>query len=243
MFLPIPAIDLMSGQVVRLARGRAGEKTVYSNDPVGFARAFFDAGARRLHVVDLDGAFRGQPANLPIVQRIRRELPELVIELGGGLRTRTDVDRAIALGINYAILGTSAVRNRALVAELARDFGPNLIVGIDAQAGMVAIEGWVETSDLDALDFARELATLGVGTVIATDIATDGMLTGPALDFILRLADGVPALRLIASGGIRHVADLLALRDLQRPNLIGAITGRAVYEGHLDVADAVRQLA
>jgi phosphoribosylformimino-5-aminoimidazole carboxamide ribotide isomerase len=242
MFLPIPAIDLMSGEVVRLSRGEASQKTVYSNDPVGFARQFFEAGARRLHVVDLDGAFRGQPENLPIVQQIRKALPEMKIELGGGLRTRADVERVLGLGIDFAILGTSAVRNRALVAELAADYGERLIVGIDAKNSKVAVEGWVETSDLDALDFARELERLGVGTIIATDIATDGMLTGPATNFLVRLAEGC-GVDLIASGGIRDVNDLVALKKLNRPNLIGAITGRAVYEGHLDVADAVRALA
>ncbi|HOE95505.1 MAG TPA: 1-(5-phosphoribosyl)-5-[(5-phosphoribosylamino)methylideneamino]imidazole-4-carboxamide isomerase [Candidatus Sumerlaeota bacterium] len=241
MFLPIPAIDLMNGQVVRLSRGRAQEKTVYSDDPVAVARQFEALGARRLHVVDLDGAFTGQPRNLEILRRIR-EATALQIEMGGGLRTRDLVERVLGLGLDFAILGTSALRDRALIAGLAADYGDKLIVGIDAKDGRVAIEGWVETSELTAIDFARELQAMGVGTVIYTDIATDGMLSGPNLSAQAEMADAV-AMRVIASGGIRDVADLRALRDLNRPNLIGAITGRAVYEQRLSIAEAVQAMA
>jgi len=241
MFLPIPAIDLMSGQVVRLARGRAAEKTVYSDDPAAVARGFEAAGARRLHVVDLDGAFRGEPANFAAIRDIRTAT-SMEIELGGGLRTREAVERAFDLGVNHAILGTGALRNRALVRELAAQFGPRLIVGIDAHGGKVAIEGWVETSDLDALDFAKEIEGFGVGTVIFTDIATDGMMTGPSLPGLARLAASV-SMNVIASGGIRNVEDLEAVRDLGRPNIIGAITGRALYEKTLDLGAAIARLA
>ena len=241
MFLPIPAIDLMSGQVVRLSRGCADAKTVYSDDPVAVACAFEAAGARRLHVVDLDGAFGGEPANIGVVKQIR-EAVAMEIELGGGLRTEKSVDRVLEMGIHYAIVGTGALRDRKLVERLANRHGERLVVGIDAHDGKVAIEGWVETSDLDAIDFARELEALGVGTVIATDIATDGMMTGPNLESLARLADAV-AMRVVASGGIRNVEDLLACRDLGRPNLIGAITGRAIYEKTLILAEAIARLA
>ena len=240
MFLPIPAIDLMSGQVVRLSRGRADAKTVYSDDPVGVAREFERQGARRLHVVDLDGAFGGEMANLPVIRAIR-EAVGMEIEVGGGLRTCQAVRTLLEAGVNYAILGTSALRDRPLVEVLAGEYGSRLIVGVDAKDGMVAVEGWVETSDLKAVEFARELTGLGVGTIIYTDIATDGMMTGPNLDAQREMAQAIGA-NVIASGGIRDVRDLLDLQALGEANLIGAITGRAVYEKKLDIAEAVSRL-
>ena len=240
MFLPIPAIDLMDGQVVRLSRGEAKAKTVYSADPAAVARSFEAAGARRIHVVDLDGAFGGSPANLPAIKAIR-DAVSITIEVGGGLRTRRDVEAVFALGVDCAILGTSALRDRPLVEELAKAFGERMAVGIDARDGKVAIEGWVQTSDIDALDFARRMEQLGVGAVIFTDIATDGMMTGPNLAALARVADSV-GMDVIASGGIRNMEDLLALRALTRPNLIGAITGRAIYEKTLDLTEAIEEL-
>jgi phosphoribosylformimino-5-aminoimidazole carboxamide ribotide isomerase len=240
VFLPIPAIDLMSGQVVRLARGRPEEKKVYSDDPVAVALQFEAAGARRLHLIDLDGALSGEPANFGAVKAIRKAVT-MEIELGGGLRTRGAVERVLEAGVNYAILGTAALRERAMLERLAGDVGDSLIVGIDARDGKVAVEGWTETSQVDAIDFARQLAAIGIGTFIATDIATDGMMTGPNLPSLVRLADAVTA-EIIASGGVRHLDDLCALRDLGRPNVIGAITGRAIYEKTLDLAEAVRRL-
>jgi phosphoribosylformimino-5-aminoimidazole carboxamide ribotide isomerase len=240
--LPIPAIDLMSGQVVRLSRGEAKAKTVYSDDPAAVARSFEAAGARRLHVVDLDGAFGGAPANPAAIKAIR-EAVGMEMELGGGLRTAESVERVLELGVNYAILGTGALRDRKLVERLAAAHGSRLIVGIDARDGRVAVEGWVETSNLLATDFARELAALGVGTVIATDIATDGMLTGPNLNFYRELADAAPSLKLIASGGVRNLDDLDALDRLGVAQLIGAISGRAIYEKTLDLNEAMRRFA
>lgn len=240
MFLPIPAIDLMGGQVVRLSRGRAEAKTVYSDDPVAVAREFEVQGARRLHVVDLDGAFEGEPRNLDVIGRIRRAT-RIEIEVGGGLRTEQAVDRILDLGIDHAILGTSALHDRELVSRLAGRVGGRLIVGIDARDGKVAIEGWVETTELQALDFAHELEKLGVANVIYTDIDTDGMLSGPNLESVDRLARAV-GMSVIASGGIRDVNDLLRLRELGRPNLIGAISGRAIYEKTLDLTEAVRAM-
>jgi phosphoribosylformimino-5-aminoimidazole carboxamide ribotide isomerase len=240
--LPIPAIDLMDGQVVRLSRGEARAKTVYSDDPAAMARQFEAAGARRLHVVDLDGAFGGASANLKAIQAIRRAT-SMQIELGGGLRTMEAVELVLAMGIDGAILGTAALRDRGLVERLAERFGPRLIVGIDARDGMVAVEGWVETSTVSALDFARRMEGLGVGCVIATDVATDGMLSGPNLEFYRQLAEAAPGLDLIASGGVRDLADLEALDALGLPRLIGAISGRAIYEKTLDLAEAIRRLS
>lgn len=240
--LPIPAIDLMNGQVVRLSRGEASARTVYSDDPVAVAREFQAAGAPRLHVVDLDGAFGGEPVNLETIAAIRRAVA-MDIEVGGGLRTMESVKRVLAMGIDYAILGTGALRDRSLVASLAADYGDRLIVGIDARDGRVAVEGWVETSDLKATDFAAEVAAMGVATVIATDIATDGMMTGPNLNFYRELADAAPQLKLIASGGVRDLADLDALERLGVEQLIGAISGRAIYEKTLDLREAMRRLS
>ncbi len=239
-FLPIPAIDLMDGQVVRLERGEAGQRTVYSDDPAAVAQQFEAAGAHRLHVVDLDGAFSGQPVNLEAIAAIRAAVG-MKIELGGGLRTRAAVEQVIELGIDYAILGTKAVHDRAFVKELATHHGLRMIIGIDARDGMVAVEGWRETSKLDALEFACELEDLGIGTLIYTDIATDGMLTGPNLAALEKVADAVQ-IDVIASGGVSRYEDLEAIRGLERHNLIGAIIGKAIYEGRLDLAEAVRRL-
>lgn len=238
VFIPIPAIDLMDGQVVRLRRGVAEEKTVYSDDPAAIARGFAEAGAGRIHVVDLDGAFGGKPKNRASIEKIRAAF-EGEIEVGGGLRTEADVDALLAMGVDYAILGTSALRDRALAGRLAAKHGNRLIVGIDAKDGRVAVEGWVETSGLEQADFARELDELGVGTIIATDIATDGMLQGPNLKSLDALARATRAL-VIASGGVSSVDDLKAINALGRPNIIGAIVGRAIYEGKVDLAEAMR---
>ncbi len=240
-FLPIPAIDLIDGQVVRLARGRAEAKTVYSNDPAAVARSFEEAGATRLHLVDLDGAFCGEPRNLPAIMAIRAAIT-IPIELGGGLRSREAIARVFDLGIDYAILGTGAVDNQEMLAEVANEWGDRLIVGIDAHDGRVAVAGWTETSDMLALDFARSLEQLGIGTVIYTDIATDGMLSGPNLGQLAQLADAT-IMEVIASGGVSGYDDLDRLRRLEKPNLIGAIIGRAIYERRLDLRDAVARLA
>lgn len=239
-FLPIPAIDLMSGQVVRLMHGKKDQKTVYSDNPAAVAAEFEAAGAQRLHIVDLDGAFSGVSTNLEAIRAIRKQT-QMTLELGGGLRTREDVERVFDLGVDYAILGTSAIRDRPLVESLAADYGDRLIVGIDAHDGFVAIQGWVETSETKALDFALELEHMGVGTIIYTDIATDGAMTGPNLPAMVNMAGSV-VIDVIASGGIRNLEDLQALRDLGHPNLIGAISGRAIYEKTLDLKQAVEAL-
>lgn len=237
-FLVIPAIDLMGGEVVRLSRGRAEEKTVYSSDPAAISAGFEKAGATRIHVVDLDGAFGGGSRNTDSIRKIRDSVGA-EIEVGGGLRTEADVDAILELGVDYAILGTSAVRDRALVENLVGRHGAKIIVGIDAKDGKVAIEGWVETSDLDQMEFARQLHGIGVETVIATDIATDGMMVGPNLESLRAMAEATP-MNVVASGGIRNLEDLQAVDALGLPNIIGAISGRAVYEGELDVEAACK---
>lgn len=228
----------MGGQVVRLRRGLADQKTVYSDDPAAIARGFEAAGATRIHVVDLDGAFGGAPRNQDAIRAIRQAVTSAEIELGGGLRTDADVDGALALGVDYAILGTSALRDQSLVARLVQRHGRRIIVGIDAKDGMVAVEGWVETSTLNQIDFARDLERIGVQTVIATDVATDGMLQGPNVASLRALAEAV-RLDVIASGGVSSAEDVATLAALGLKNMIGAIVGRAIYEGKMDLAAAI----
>lgn len=240
MFLPIPAIDLMDGEAVRLARGDAKKKTVYSSNPPAFAYGFELAGAQRLHVIDLDGAFSGKSQNLQVVREIRT-VTSMKIEVGGGLRSREAVEKVFEAGADYAILGTAALRDRDLTEGLAADFGDKLIVGIDARDGRVAVEGWVETSDREAIAFALEMERIGVKTLIYTDIATDGMLTGPNAAATASLCDAV-SIDVIHSGGISSAGDLVQLQALKKKNLIGAITGRAIYEKTLDLAEAVKML-
>lgn len=236
-FMPIPAIDLMDGQVVRLKRGEAGLKTVYSDDPVTMAMRFEDAGAKRLHIVDLDGAFEGRPRNYEALAHIRLSV-RMEIEVGGGLRKAEDIARLFDIGVNYAILGTSALQDRTLVSELVELHDDRIIVGIDCKDGKVAVKGWVETSDVSQLDFAQKLQDIGVSTIIATDIATDGMMQGPNLQNLVLLAQSAKV-NIIASGGVRNLEDLKDIHSLGQSNIIGAIVGRAIYDGQLNLREAI----
>ncbi len=235
--LVIPAIDLSEGQVVRLARGDMNEKTVYSDDPVAIARRWADEGAQILHVVDLDGAIGGQLANLDAVADILAAV-SVPVELGGGLRTVKDVRRVLGIGVQWAIMGTAALRDlRELEGALA-EFGDRIIVGIDARDGKVAVEGWTEGSEVEAAGFAREMERLGVARLICTDIATDGMLTGPNLAAMQEFCEAVE-IPVIASGGVSSVEDVRALRELEPLGLLGCIVGRALYTGDLSLPEAI----
>jgi phosphoribosylformimino-5-aminoimidazole carboxamide ribotide isomerase len=231
-----PAIDIKGGRCVRLTQGRADAETVYAEDPAAVAAEFKGAGAEWVHVVDLDGAFSGEPRNLDGVGRIVAQ--GLKVELGGGMRTRASVDRAIALGIRRVVIGTRAADSEAFIAELVAAHGDRIAVGIDAKDGNVAVKGWVSTTGVTALDLARRMAALGVSTLIYTDVGTDGMLTGPnipAQDEMLRAVGS----RVIASGGVGSRGDVLRLRELGRAhaNLDGVIVGKALYEGRVRLAD------
>lgn len=240
-FLVIPAIDLMSGRCVRLRQGRAEDQTVFSDDPAGTAREFEAAGARRIHVIDLDGAFGGAPENLEAIRAIRRAVG-CEIELGGGMRMAETVRAALAEGVNYVILGTLAVEQPDLLGELVDGYGERIIVALDARDGIVAVHGWQdEQAGLEVDDFARHLADSGVRTFLHTDIARDGMLQGPNVEATRRLANSVGA-RVIASGGVASLDDLRALAEPGAPNLIGAVAGRAIYDGRIDLAEAIRVL-
>jgi len=240
-FLLIPAIDLMNGQCVRLTHGRAEQKTVYSDNPAEMARSFEMAGARRIHVVDLDGAFRGSPANHPSIAAIRRRV-QAPLEVGGGIRSLEDLQTLFALGVDYAILGTTAVEDPVFLRSALDTYGEKIIVGIDARDGKVAVRGWVQVKELDALEFARQLDAAGVRSIIYTDIATDGALTGPNLNAQRAMAESV-SMDVIASGGIAAAGDVQALASLPCDNLIGAITGKAIYDGRMDLAQTLQWLA
>jgi phosphoribosylformimino-5-aminoimidazole carboxamide ribotide isomerase len=222
----------MGGEVVRLKRGLAAEKTVYSRDPVSFAKKWEEAGADWLHLVDLDAAFNGQPKNLDHVERICAAV-SIPCELGGGMRTFESVSRAFAAGVRRVILGTSAWQSENFVRQTCAEFGSDRIaVGIDAKGGLVAIRGWTETTSRPATDLALAVQNAGAGTIIYTDIATDGMLEGPnyrALQDLLELLE----CNLIASGGVARVDDLKRLASM--PGLYGAIIGKALYEGKIPV--------
>ena len=226
--LLLPAIDLMQGEVVRLRRGYAAEKVVYSNDPVSIAKKWQDAGADWLHLVDLDAAFSGEPKNLPSIASICAAI-DIPCQLGGGLRSRQNIAAAFDNGVRRVILGTKAYESIDFLKDACREFGGECIaVGIDAKEGMVAVKGWTETTCKRAVDLALTAQQAGAQTVIYTDIATDGMLEGPnysALAELLSLLD----CNLIASGGVSSPDDIFRLAAL--PGLYGAIIGKALYEG------------
>jgi len=239
----IPAIDLAAGKCVRLRQGDMNQQTIYSDTPAEMARHWAEQGAEILHVVDLDGAMGGQSANLPSIEAIVRAI-DIPVELGGGLRTVEDVRQVLDLGVQWAIMGTSALRQpeqlKAALAEFGRDSGESpIIVGIDARDGKVAVSGWTETSDISAVDLARKMQALGVQRLICTDIATDGMMVGPNLDSLRAMAEAVD-IAIIASGGVSKLADIVALKALEPLGVIGAITGKALYEGTLDLREAIK---
>jgi phosphoribosylformimino-5-aminoimidazole carboxamide ribotide isomerase len=225
--LLLPAIDLMDGQVVRLRRGLASEKVVYSSDPVSIARKWQDAGADWLHLVDLDAAFSGEPKNLPCIESICAAV-DLPCQLGGGMRTRQNIAAAFDRGVRRVILGTKAYESTGFLKDVCQEFGGERIaVGIDAKDGLVAVKGWTETTSRRAVDLALSAQQAGAKTVIYTDIATDGMLEGPNYSALRELLDLLDC-NLIASGGVSSLDDILRLAAM--PGLYGAIIGKALYE-------------
>jgi phosphoribosylformimino-5-aminoimidazole carboxamide ribotide isomerase len=238
-----PAIDLKNGACVRLKLGLMDEATVYNEDPGAQARAFARQGFTHLHVVDLDGAFAGRAVNGAAVEAIVREVgAEMRVQLGGGIRTLEDVERWLSLGLSRVILGTVAVRDPALVREAARRFPGQIVVGIDAKGGRVAVEGWAEASELTATELALRFADAGVAAIVYTDIDRDGILAGVNWDATIALGSAVP-IPVIASGGLASIEDIHRLAAPDAGHLEGAITGRALYDGRLDPAEALRVLA
>jgi phosphoribosylformimino-5-aminoimidazole carboxamide ribotide isomerase len=232
-----PAIDLKEGQCVRLKLGDMAQATVYNTDPAAQARAFQDQGFEWLHVVDLDGAFAGSSVNGAAVEAILRATDNPV-QLGGGIRTIEQIEAWLDKGLARVILGTVAVRDPALVVEACKRFPGKIAVGIDAKGGKVAVEGWAEASELGVIELARKFEGAGVAAIIYTDIDRDGILTGINWDSTLELADAV-SIPIIASGGLASIADVVRMTMPDAERLEGAITGRALYDGRLDPAEAL----
>lgn len=232
-----PAIDLKEGQCVRLKLGDMAQATVYNTDPAAQARAFQDQGFEWLHVVDLDGAFAGSSVNGAAVEAIL-QATDNPVQLGGGIRTIEQIDAWLDKGLARVILGTVAVRDPALVIEACKRFPGKIAVGIDAKGGKVAVEGWAEASELGVIELARKFEGAGVAAIIYTDIDRDGILTGINWDSTLELADAV-SIPVIASGGLASIADVVRMTMPDAARLEGAITGRALYDGRLDPAEAL----
>jgi phosphoribosylformimino-5-aminoimidazole carboxamide ribotide isomerase len=234
-----PAIDLKDGACVRLYKGEMDQATVFNDDPAAQAKAFADAGCEWLHLVDLNGAFAGAPVNAAAVEGILAAV-DVPAQLGGGIRDMATIEAWLGKGLARVILGTVAVRNPALVKEAAKAFPGQVAVGIDARGGMVAVEGWAETTDMTAHDLARQFEDAGVAAIIYTDIDRDGAMQGPNVEATAALSRAV-SIPVIASGGVSSMADLQALKDTGAP-LNGAISGRALYDGAINVPDAVALL-
>lgn len=239
--LIIPAIDLKDGRCVRLRQGRADDETVYGEDPLHMAREWERRGAGMLHVVDLDGAFRGKPVHTGVIAAIAGAV-SIPVEVGGGLRTHDDVRMVLDCGVERAILGTRAFTEPDAVGLLAGEFGSRVAVGIDARDGLVQVKGWVEATTLQATELARDMCGMGVETIIYTDVSTDGMLRGPNVRGVAAMCSTVDC-RIVASGGISAVADVEALVGLDCPNLVGAIVGKALYEETVSLEDLARAAA
>lgn len=239
--LIIPAIDLKDGKCVRLRQGRMDEDTVFSDDPVAMAQRWVDAGARRLHLVDLDGAFEGEPVNGAVVRAITHAFPQLPVQLGGGIRNVETIEAYLQAGVEYCIIGTRAVREPEFISRVCRQFPGHVIVGIDAKDGMVAVEGWSEISDIGAAELAARFEDDGVSAIVYTDISRDGMMQGVNVEATAALAEAI-SIPVVASGGITNMDDIRRLLAVSNSGISGAITGRAIYEGTLDFA-AAQQLA
>ena len=233
-----PAIDLKDGNAVRLVHGEMGSATVFNDDPAAQARAFVEAGCEWLHLVDLNGAFAGEPVNAAPVEAILAACP-VPAQLGGGIRDMKTIERWIDKGLARVILGTVAVENPVLVREAARAFPGHVAVGIDARAGKVATKGWAEETNVDATDLAKSFEDAGVSAIIYTDILRDGAMKGPNIEATEALARAV-SIPVTASGGVSSLADLIALRDTGV--ISGAISGRALYDGAIDLAAALKAL-
>jgi len=237
--LLIPAIDLKDGRCVRLRQGRMDEETIFSDDPVRIAGRWVDAGARRLHLVDLNGTFAGKPVNDAVIRAIAARYPELPIQVGGGIRDEATIAAYLNAGVSYCIIGTQAVKEPELVARACRAFPGHIIVGLDAKEGRVAIKGWAEITEHLVVDLAKRFEEDGVSAIVYTDIGRDGMMTGPNVQATRALAEAI-SIPVIASGGITDLDDVRTLCTVTASGVTAAITGRAIYEGTLDFAAGQR---
>jgi phosphoribosylformimino-5-aminoimidazole carboxamide ribotide isomerase len=235
--LIIPAIDLKDGQCVRLRQGLMDDSTVFSDDPVAVAAQWVEAGCRRLHLVDLNGAFAGAPVNGEVVTAIAKAYPKLPIQIGGGIRSKETIEHYLNAGVEYVIIGTKAVKEPEFITDICREFAGHIIVGLDAKDGWVATDGWAEVSNVKATDLAKRFEADGVSSIVYTDIARDGMMQGVNVEATVAMAQA-SSIPVIASGGITNMDDIRALDAVSDKGICGAITGRAIYEGTLDVAEA-----
>jgi phosphoribosylformimino-5-aminoimidazole carboxamide ribotide isomerase len=233
-----PAIDLKNGEAVRLEQGDMARATIFHRDPAEQARMFAAQGFKYLHIVDLDGAFAGRPMNAGAVEHILAAV-KIPVQLGGGIRDRATIEAWLGKGVARVIVGTAAVRDAALVKDAAKALPGRVAVGLDARDGKVAVEGWAKTSELTALEIARRFEDAGVAAIVYTDIARDGMLKGLNLDATIALADAL-SIPVIASGGFASLDDVRALLAARAQKLAGAIVGRALYDGRLDAAEALK---
>ncbi len=237
--LLIPAIDLKGGRCVRLRQGRMEDETVYSDDPVAVAARWVEAGARRLHVIDLDGAAQGKPVNVDIIHQIAEAHPDVPVQVGGGVRDDETIEAYISAGVQFVILGTKAVAAPHFVADTCVEFPGHIVVALDAIDGKVAIDGWSKLSNHDVIDLAQKFERDGVESILFTDISRDGMLSGVNVDATVDLARAI-GIPVITSGGVRSVDDIRALCAVADEGIGGVITGRAIYEGTLDFGEGQR---
>ncbi|WP_446809695.1 1-(5-phosphoribosyl)-5-[(5-phosphoribosylamino)methylideneamino]imidazole-4-carboxamide isomerase [Methylomonas sp. 2BW1-5-20] len=237
--LLIPAIDLKEGKCVRLRQGRMEDDTVFSDDPVAVAGRWVEAGAKRLHLVDLDGAFAGKPKNADVINAIVQAYPDVPVQIGGGIRDEDTIQAYLEAGVQYVIIGTKAVSEPHFVRDVSIEFPGHIIIGLDARDGKVAIDGWSKLSRHDVIDLAQKFEANGVAAIIYTDISRDGMMQGVNVEATAKLARSVH-IPIIASGGITNLDDIRALGAVAHEGIMGAITGRAIYEGTLDFAEGER---
>lgn len=235
--LLIPAIDIKDGKCVRLRQGRMDDETVYGNSPLDVAKRWIDEGAKRLHIVDLNGAVSGRPGNADIIHTIAETFPDIILQVGGGIRHEDTIQTYLDAGVNYVIIGTRAVTTPHFVSDVCLEFPGHVIVGLDARDGKLATEGWSKLSNHDVIDMARRFEDDGVVSIIFTDIGRDGMMNAVNIEATLNLCRQI-TIPVIASGGIGSMDDIRALCEIASEGIEGAITGRAIYEGALDFATA-----
>ena len=235
--LLIPAIDIKDGKCVRLRQGRMDDETIYADNPLDMARRWVDAGARRLHLIDLDGALAGEPVNAGVVHDIAEAYPDIPIQIGGGIRDEDTIQTYLNAGVSYVIIGTKAVTAPHFVSDVCLEFPGHIIVGLDAKNGKVATDGWSKLSRHDAIDMAKHFENDGVVSIIFTDIGRDGMMNSVNTEATLELCKQI-TIPVIASGGITNLDDIRSLCEVAEEGIEGAITGRAIYEGTLDFAEA-----
>lgn len=234
----IPAIDIIEKKVVRLERGEFDKEKVYSENPVLIARKWKNLGAKLLHIIDLEGARLGKPVNLDVVAEIAEEV-KIDIELGGGLRTKEDINAAFTAGVRFCVIGTSAVMDEVFCKVLLDNFGEKIIFAVDVKNGKVAIKGWKEVSKRDPLEYIKKLEALGAKRIIYTDISRDGMMVGPNLAALKAILNET-SLEITASGGVSNIEDIKILKGLEKDGVTSVILGKAIYEGKIDLEEAIR---